>query len=377
MELSASPMTERQRNYRATYRYRIAGWYNGWLHVFVIYVIGFTALSVYFANVNDLRWWELAIVPVTFLAANFFEWWIHRFVMHRPSQVKAFRAIYNRHTLMHHQFFTEKEMRFADHHDWRVTFFPPYALVTFTMMSIIPALVLGWLVSPNVGWLLISTTTSMYLIYEFMHFCCHVDENWFVRHAPFVNTIRRHHTAHHDQSIMMERNMNLTFPVMDWLMGTSDLDRGLIGHLLNGYDNRYVKTNMRKTSRTPRPGKTADLGRRQGRLVFADAGGIAAGDERDRTALGLAAVVCRLQHGLHAGAAHGCRHVSVAVAPGAGPVGRRDALDRRQCGVAGGAADRDLFLRLQRIALVFADRGHRPDRAVRARPFPGMAIIAA
>ena len=30
----------------------------------------------------------------------------------------------------------------------------------------------------------------MYLIYEFMHFCCHVDENWFVRHCPFVNTLR-------------------------------------------------------------------------------------------------------------------------------------------------------------------------------------------
>ncbi|HMH95336.1 MAG TPA: fatty acid hydroxylase family protein, partial [Bradyrhizobium sp.] len=35
--------------------------------------------------------------------------------------------------------------------------------------------------------------------------------------------------------------------------GTSDLDRGLIGHLLNGYDARFVKTNMRKTSRTPKP----------------------------------------------------------------------------------------------------------------------------
>jgi hypothetical protein len=41
---------------------------------------------------------------------------------------------------------------------------------------------------------------------------------------------------------------------MDWLFGTSDLDRGLVGHLLNGYDTRFVKTNMRKTSRTPRPG---------------------------------------------------------------------------------------------------------------------------
>src|SRR5258707_7729087 len=105
-------------------------------------------------------------------------------------------------------------MRFADHHDWRVTFFPPYALVTFTMMSIPPALLLGWLISPNVGWLLISTTTSMYLIYEFMHSCGHVDDNAFVRSAPFVNTIRRHHTAHHTHSIMIEPIMILTFPVI-------------------------------------------------------------------------------------------------------------------------------------------------------------------
>jgi hypothetical protein len=153
---------------------------------------------------------------------------------------------------MHHQFFTEKEMRFADQRDWRVTFFPPYALATFTLMSIPLAIVAGVIISPNVGWLLISTTTSMYLIYEFMHFCCHVEESWFVRNVPLVNTIRRHHAAHHDQSIMMERNMNLTFPIMDWLFGTSDLNRGLLGHLFNGYDTRFIKRDMRKTSRTPR-----------------------------------------------------------------------------------------------------------------------------
>ena len=95
--------------------------------------------------------------------------------------------------------------------------------------------------SPNVGWLFMSVTTGMYLIYEFMHFCCHVDENWFVRSCPFVNTLRRHHTAHHNARLMMETNMNLTFPIADWLFGTSDLNRGLIGTLLNGYDTQYLK----------------------------------------------------------------------------------------------------------------------------------------
>jgi hypothetical protein len=51
---------------------------------------------------------------------------------------------------------------------------------------------------------------------------------------------------------MMERNMNLTFPIADWLFGSSDLNRGLLGHLFNGYSTNYVKTDMRQVSRTPR-----------------------------------------------------------------------------------------------------------------------------
>jgi hypothetical protein len=73
----------------------------------------------------------------------------------------------------------------------------------------------------------------------------------FVRHCPIVNTARRHHTAHHEMSIMMERNMGIVFPFWDWAYGTSDLDRGLLGHLFNGYSTRYIKKDMRRTVRTP------------------------------------------------------------------------------------------------------------------------------
>ena len=81
-------------------------------------------------------------------------------------------------------------------------------------MSIPAAAILGpTIFTPNVGWLFMCVTTGMYLIYEFMHFCCHLDESWFVKHFPFVNTLRRHHTAHHNARLMMEVNMNLTFPI--------------------------------------------------------------------------------------------------------------------------------------------------------------------
>ena len=91
----------------------------------------------------------------------------------------------------------------------------------------------------------------MYLVYEFMHFCCHVDENAFVRHCPLVNTLRRHHTAHHNSKLMMEVNMNLTFPIADWLFGTSDLDRGFFGHLLNGYSSTHLKTDLKDQPKGP------------------------------------------------------------------------------------------------------------------------------
>jgi len=151
-------------------------------------------------------------------------------------------------------------MRFRDHKDCRVTVFPPFALVVFILMSLPPAALLGLIFSPNVGWLFMCVTTGMYLVYEFMHFCCHVEESRFVRYCPFVNSLRRHHTAHHNARLMMEVNMNLTFPIADWLFGTSDLDRGLLGHLFNGYETRFLKSTLRARPRRPDEAAAVSVG---------------------------------------------------------------------------------------------------------------------
>ena len=97
-----------------------------------------------------------------------------------------------------------------------------------------------------------------YMVYETFHFCCHVPENSFVRSMPFVNTIRRHHKAHHNMGIMMHVNMNLTFPVADWAMGTSDLKRGLLGHLFNGYSDEHVKEELKPVMARFRTAETQD-----------------------------------------------------------------------------------------------------------------------
>ena len=241
-------MPKRQQAFRADYREKISRWYSGPGHVFLICALGFGGIFYFVRQVHDVAWYEWLTVPVAFAIANVFEWWIHKYVMHRPR--KGFMGIYKRHTLAHHQFFTVQEPSIDSLRDFRIVFFPPYALAAFMAGSAVPAVLLGWAGFPAIGWLLLATNTALYLNYELFHFCCHVKDDRVVRHIPLVNTIRRHHIAHHNTAIMMERNFNLTYPIADCLFGASDLDRGVIGHVFNGYDTSRVRRDLKKVRAT-------------------------------------------------------------------------------------------------------------------------------
>jgi len=237
-------MSERQRKFREQYQAQISPLYNGLVHIGVMYGVGIAVVWFCISRLQNAIWEWLLIAPVFFFS-NMFEWWIHKYVMHRLVDVWALRAIYDRHTRQHHQYFSDNVMTVDTTREFRIIFFPWRALFTFMALGTPFAAALGWAINANAGYILMITIVSQYLIYETFHYCCHCHENWFVRNMPFVNTIRRHHTAHHNMGIMMERNMNLTFPIADWVMGTSDLNRGLLGHLFNGMSEKYVKPELK------------------------------------------------------------------------------------------------------------------------------------
>ncbi len=239
-------MSERQRKFRDAYQAQIRPGYSGPVHIGVIYVVGLTMIGYCLSKLQSASWEWLLIIPV-FAFSNMFEWWIHKYVMHRLVDVWALRAIYDRHTRQHHQYFTDNEMTVDSSREWRIIFFPWRALFTFMALGTPFAVLMGWLVNPNAGYILMITIVGQYLIYEAFHFSCHVHDNWFVRNLPFVNTIRRHHTAHHNYGVMMNLNMNLTFPIADWIMGTSDLNRGLVGTIFNGTNEAHVKPELKPT----------------------------------------------------------------------------------------------------------------------------------
>ena len=250
-------MTERQRKFREKYIAAISPWYNGLVHIGVMYAAGIAGIWWCASRMQGATWEWLLVIPVA-IGGNFFEWGIHKFVMHRLRDVFAVRAIYDRHTRQHHQYFTDNDPTISTVKEFRIVFFPWRVLAVLAVFGGL----LGWLASvlinPNAGYVVFITMMGHYLLYETFHFCCHVPENRFVRHAPFINTIRRHHAAHHNMGIMMHLNMNLTFPIADWALGTSDLNRGLLGHIFNGYSEEHVKPELKPVIAKFRTAKTQD-----------------------------------------------------------------------------------------------------------------------
>ena len=237
-------MTERQRKFRENYKSNINPLYNGLLHIGVMYAVGIAAIYYCLTHLQGATWEWFLVIPI-FLAGNFLEWFMHMYVMHKRIDVWALRAIYQRHTREHHQYFTDNERTIDSTREFRIFFFPWRVLLTLGVFGLSLGFIASKLINPNAGYILFLTMVAQYLVYETFHYCCHVHDNWFVDNMPFINTIRRHHTAHHNLGIMMKYNMNLSFPITDWLMGTSDLRRGLIGHLFNGNSEKHIKEELK------------------------------------------------------------------------------------------------------------------------------------
>ncbi|HVF65853.1 MAG TPA: fatty acid hydroxylase family protein [Casimicrobiaceae bacterium] len=250
-------MTERQRKFREQYRAAISRWYNGWVHIGVMYTAGIAGIWYCASQLQNARWEWLLLIPVL-IGGNFVEWAMHRYVMHRLIDLYALRAIYDRHTRQHHQYFTDNEATINTVREFRIVFFPWRVLIVLAVFGALFGWIASVLINANAGYIVFIGMIGHYMVYETFHLCCHVPDNAFVRNMPFVNTIRRHHIAHHNMGIMMHVNMNLTFPIADWFMNTSDLKRGLFGHLFNGYNNEHVKPELKPVIARYRTSETQD-----------------------------------------------------------------------------------------------------------------------
>jgi len=227
--------------FRTEFRNTIPAGYSGIRHGAIVLAFGAVVIGACLALMQTpVRWWELAMIVPVVLGWNVLEWAGHK-ALHRPGKSALSRALYTRHTLTHHRFFTQENATLRDSRDLKIVFFPTFALPLITVLAAIPAAVVWLALSLNAALIVLITAVALYLLFEIFHLCAHLPETAWVTRLPLISTMRRHHLAHHDPAIMMTTNMNFTLPWADWYFKTCDLDRGLWGTTFNGSSTRHVR----------------------------------------------------------------------------------------------------------------------------------------
>jgi hypothetical protein len=217
-------LPERVAAFRREYRAKIGPRYSGPMHLAFTSVASLLAILFAASRVRSPTTAEWLMVPAGFLAANVAEYLGHKGPMHRPTP--GLRALYKRHTLDHHHFFTREAMAFESTRDFKMVLFPLFVVLFFLGGIATPlSLAFYFAVSPNAGWLFAATGTAYFLTYEWLHFAYHMSEGSWVGRLPLLAKLRQHHAQHHDPALMGRYNFNITFPICDWIFGTRFVER--------------------------------------------------------------------------------------------------------------------------------------------------------
>lgn len=165
---------------------------------------------------------EWLTVPVTFVAANFFEWRVHKHLLHRRWRPAA--VLYDRHTPVHHRIYREENMAMRSEREWRFVLMPAFAVGGVVALTAPIAWALGKVTSPNAGKLFLVTAASYMVGYELTHLAYHLPDDHPVARLGLLKLLKRHHARHHDPRRMQRENFNVTVPLADWILGTMAAD---------------------------------------------------------------------------------------------------------------------------------------------------------
>ncbi len=151
------------------------------------------------------------------VSGSFFEWSIHRFVMHKP--VGRFRYAFDAHAVVHHQTFKADHTYHLIHEKDKETI--PMAWwngPALIAMGVSPFLLISWMTGQ---WgIVVGSMVAYglyYAAYEYTHWCMHLPKSRRLEQSWVFQRLNGHHILHHRY---MHKNFNVVFPLADFCMGT-------------------------------------------------------------------------------------------------------------------------------------------------------------
>ena len=150
-----------------------------------------------------------------FLAyASFFEWTLHKYLMHTPFWQYPFRA----HALVHHGLFRTGAQYFLP--DVKVIRKVRFAWWNAPLIILLHMPVLLWLqrtLDANILAGAVSALILYYFLYEYLHYCMHIPKRRWLETTAWFRWLDSHHHMHHKRHF---NNLNVVLPLAYIVFGT-------------------------------------------------------------------------------------------------------------------------------------------------------------
>ncbi len=161
-------------------------------------------------------WIGLCSFTVSIVFASFFEWALHRWLMHGV----LFKGYpYRKHDQVHHVVFDSDagyHLRDQEHRTIVTMAWWNAPVLMFVNLPL-PGLIALWLGSWSVVIGAMSALLAYYAMYEYFHWCMHVPSARWFQNTRLFRGIDRHHRIHH---LDPSKNLNVVLPIADLVLRT-------------------------------------------------------------------------------------------------------------------------------------------------------------
>lgn len=161
--------------------------------------------------------WFIASFTAGIAYASYFEWALHKYVMHRP--VPGFTYPFKTHAVVHHQIFRADHSYHLSREEDKVTI--PMAWwngPALVLLGSLPFALVAWIAGQ--GGIYLGAATALlayYAAYERIHWCMHLPKNRRVEFSKIFRLLNGHHLLHHRYH---QKNFNVVLPLADLCFGT-------------------------------------------------------------------------------------------------------------------------------------------------------------